>query len=65
MHDVVCPTLFLHGKKDRLIPHSHSSELMANCSGITYLNLSDMMTHNSFRLYADLIGPLKKFIEKC
>ena len=45
-----CPTFFSHGKLDQLIPYSHSVELMNNCQGITYLNLSEKMTHNDFHM---------------
>ena len=32
---VVCPTFFLHGLKDTLIPYKHSIDLMTNCQGMT------------------------------
>lgn len=52
--------LFIHGKKDMLIPHSHSEQLRANLdpSIQSELSLSDQMTHNEFEFFIDLIRPL-------
>lgn len=36
-----CPTLFIHGKKDSLIPYQHSVDLMNSCGGLTQLYLSE------------------------
>lgn len=59
---VVCPCFFLHGKKDKLIPDSHSIDLFAKCKGVAGINLSVDMTHNEFSMSNDIIKPLKKFL---
>ena len=56
---VSCPTLFVHGKKDELIHHSHSEDLMEKCnSQIKQLVVPENMTHNEFDLYRDLVRPV-------
>ena len=57
-----CPCFFLHGKKDKLIPDSHSIDLFAKCKGVAGINLSADMTHNEFSMSNDVIKPLKKFL---
>ncbi|KRX09336.1 hypothetical protein PPERSA_09220 [Pseudocohnilembus persalinus] len=62
---VRCPSFFVHGQKDKLIPYQHSIDLMSKCQGMSYLNLSENMTHNEFRMMDDIIVPLKKFFQNC
>ena len=47
---VKCPSFFVHGQQDKLIPYQHSIELMSQCQGMTYLSLSEKMTHNDFNM---------------
>ena len=35
MEKVNCPTLFIHGKKDNLIPYKHALELIKKCKNVT------------------------------
>jgi predicted esterase len=58
--------LFLHGKKDKLVPYQHSVDLNDNLpKGVTSeLILPDNMTHNDFDFYNDLIRPMFQFFVK-
>ena len=62
---VKCPTLIVHGKADKLIPHTHSEELAKNC-GYTncVLKMPLRMSHNEFELRNDVLVPFKDFIDK-
>lgn len=60
---VKCPVFFLHGKKDDLIPSSHSKELY-NRSNIGEYWFPNKMTHNSFNILTDLLIPIDTFLEK-
>jgi len=62
--DAKCPVFILHGKKDALIPASHSEELYSVCPTPCYLHLPDNMDHNEFMIDEDLIEPIKAFIRK-
>jgi fermentation-respiration switch protein FrsA (DUF1100 family) len=64
MEKVRCPSFFIHGKKDRLIPYEHSRKLFEKCKSIAAMNLSDTMTHNDFNLSEDIIRPLRKFFRQ-
>ena len=65
MKDVKCPMFILHGKKDNLIPVSHSEELFDNLGqSPAYLHLPDSMDHNEFQIDEDLINPIKAFLRK-
>ena len=59
-----CPVFFLHGLKDKLIPHSHTLELNNHCPSISYLCLPPEMDHNMFDFDEDLIKPFKAFLIK-
>jgi hypothetical protein len=59
-----CPVFFLHGKKDKLIPHQHTLDLQANCPQISFLQLPTDMDHNVFDFDEDLIKPFKAFLKK-
>jgi len=61
-----CPILLIHGRKDTLIPYSHSEKLMwAAEKSICHLHLSPTMTHNDFNLEDDLIKPIQFMLKKC
>jgi len=62
---VKCPSYFIHGKADTLVPYKHSVEMMNECMGISDMNLPEAMTHNDFALRDDIIEPILKFIKKC
>jgi hypothetical protein len=55
---------FLHGLKDKLIPHSHTLELNNYCPSISFLQLPPEMDHNMFDFDEDLIKPFKAFLKK-
>lgn len=58
-------TLFIHGKKDKLIPYSHSIELMQSLKhDRSLLHLSPLMTHNEYDLMTDIISPIVMFFEQ-
>ena len=59
-----CPVFFLHGLKDKLIPHSHTLELNNNCPSISFLQLPPEMDHNIFDFDEDLIKPFRAFLKK-
>lgn len=59
-----CPVFFLHGMKDKLIPHSHSIELNNVCSSVSFLHMPKDMDHNVFDFDDDLIKPFKEFLKK-
>lgn len=59
-----CPVFFLHGLKDKLIPHSHTLELNNHCPSISFLQLPPEMDHNVFDFDEDLIKPFKDFLRK-
>lgn len=59
-----CPVFFLHGLKDKLIPHSHTLELNNHCPSISFLQLPPEMDHNQFDFDEDLIKPFKAFLKK-
>ena len=61
---VECPTLFVHGKLDELIPYQHSLELHKNCICSTEVVLPDHMTHNEFNIFNDLLYPMARFLRK-
>ncbi|CAD7946151.1 unnamed protein product [Amoebophrya sp. A25] len=53
MRNVKCPTLFIHGAKDRLLPAEHSLELFHQCRAERKkLHVCEHMEHNS-HLFVD------------
>lgn len=61
---VKCPVLLIHGKKDVLIPMSHTAELEKRCKGLHETYLSDEMTHNDYNVEEDVVKPLIQLMEK-
>lgn len=61
---VECPCLFIHGKKDTIIPWSHSKALYAKCRSLASVSFSETMGHNAFKSSSDIIVPIKNFIRK-
>ena len=60
---VSSPILFIHGKKDTLIPPSHSLDLINRCKSPSKLISPDTMTHNTFDFIQDVIIHLKNFLK--
>lgn len=50
--NVTCPTLFIHGQKDGLIPPDHSVKLFQKCRARKLIITPDQMQHNS-NLFSD------------
>lgn len=63
---VCCPVLFIHGKRDKLVPHSHSEELAKNAiqSSCARLSLHENMEHNHFNMYIEVINPMFDFFKE-
>lgn len=64
MPDVSCPTLFIHGQLDKLIPFSHSKDLASASTGPTELVFPEDMDHDQFDEVEDLLIPLTKFLKR-
>jgi fermentation-respiration switch protein FrsA (DUF1100 family) len=59
---VECPTLFIHGKEDKLISSSNSENLFKHCKSETKeLNIREKMTHNTIDFKQDIFGVTKNF----
>lgn len=57
------PCLFIHGRKDKLIPHQHSVVLHEQCgAGVKYIKIVETADHNCFAR-RDVIGPMKSFMD--
>ena len=64
--NVKCPTYFIHGKSDPLIPYQETKTLYELCKSIKDIHLPPHMTHNDFDLEEDIMKPIGKFVkEKC
>lgn len=64
MKDAKCPVFFLHGLRDRLIPHSHTMDLNQACPMVSFMHLPPNMDHNEFDFIDDLVSPFKDFIRR-
>ena len=60
---VTSPILFIHGKKDNLIPPSHSFDLINKCKSPSKLVSPNNMTHNSFDYVHDVIAHIRNFLK--
>ena len=60
---VDCPTLFIHGKEDKLIPVQHAVDLYSQCGGPSKLHMPLEMTHNFFDPACDIFYPTKDFFK--
>jgi fermentation-respiration switch protein FrsA (DUF1100 family) len=54
----------LHGKKDNLIPFSHSKELKKACKGVAFAHFPKNMDHNEFRYLNDFVEPFEYFLKE-
>ena len=64
--NVKCPTYFIHGKSDPLIPYQETEKLYKLCKSKKDIHLPPHMTHNDFDLEEDIMKPIGKFVkEKC
>ena len=60
---VTSPILFIHGKKDTLIPPSHSLDLINKCKSPSKLVAPNTMTHNTFDYVQDVIVHIRNFLK--
>jgi abhydrolase domain-containing protein 17 len=65
MPRVTCPSFFVHGQLDNLIPYEHSQRLHEACSGPCSLILPKEMDHNEFDFFDDLSLPFSAFLMQC
>ena len=56
--------LFIHGKKDTLIPYHHSYSLAKACLGKATVFIPKKMTHNKFDYFNDVICPIDNFLQE-
>lgn len=59
---ITCPTFLVHGKKDRLIPYTHSQLLQEACAGPCSLFIPSEMDHDRFDYCDDLVLPISAFL---
>ena len=64
--EVSCPVLLIHGKKDKLVPHSHSQSLAKNATSSARVKvcLNDNMEHNHFNMYIEIVNPIFEFFKE-
>lgn len=60
--EVDCVVCIIHGKEDEVIPWEHSLNLFKLCKCPAKLVTPSGMTHGSFKLFRDLINPLKDYM---
>jgi abhydrolase domain-containing protein 17 len=61
---ITCPTFFVHGLQDTVIPYNHSQKLHDLCKGPSSLFLPSKMSHNNFDYCDDLILPIATFLSQ-
>jgi pimeloyl-ACP methyl ester carboxylesterase len=59
---IACPTLFIHGKNDKVIPWKHSLALMEKCKCAAKLVTPERMEHNYFNTKIDIVSNMRDFI---
>ena len=58
-----CPIFLIHGKKDDIVPYTHSVDMWKSITAPGVLNLPPHMTHSSFAFFDDFVKPLKYFYD--
>lgn len=61
---ITCPTLFIHGQKDEIVPFSHSIELSKKCKCPIEIILPEEMDHNEISIYDDFLEPVTSFLQR-
>lgn len=66
IEEVCCPILLIHGKKDKLVPHSHSQLLAEKAihSRKVKVCLNENMEHNHFNMYIKIVNPIFEFFKE-
>jgi len=59
-----CPVLFIHGQKDKIIPHAHSEKLKEQCVSESYSAYPELMEHKYLDLEKYAIPHMREFFEK-
>lgn len=62
--EIVCPILFIHGKKDTMVPFSHTLEMANVCKSIgtpCEVHSNENLGHNNIQTLNDICLPLTKF----
>lgn len=60
---IMVPALFIHGKKDELIPDTHAVKLFESCpSTKKRLEVRDAMDHNRCLIEKDIFEPIERFL---
>ena len=60
--DVRCPTFFVHGINDDIIPPDHSTQLEAKCRCKSSVHYPSEMDHNDIDYPNDVITPFIRFL---
>ena len=64
--EITCPTLFIHGMKDDVIPWTHSKQLHEKCSAEKkFLRLCPNATHKQFEEPVDTVEAMASFLGEC
>jgi len=63
IQNVECPTLFIHGKADSLIPYQHSEELCKRVKGVGILSLLENQGHQHFTIMGQIVPAIKDFMD--
>lgn len=61
---ITCPTLFIHGQKDEIVPFNHSLELSKKCKCPYEMILPEDMDHNEIHIYDDFLEPVTAFLQR-
>jgi len=62
---VTCPSLFVHGALDEVIPCEHSERLFANCaSAVKRLRICPKADHTHFEEPSDTVDPIANFLSE-
>lgn len=62
---VQSPVFIVHGKRDKIIPYSHSKELAAKVKeGKIECWFPQYMDHNSYEVLVDIVMPMQNFLAK-
>mmetsp|Transcript_22799 Transcript_22799/g.23745 ORF Transcript_22799/g.23745 Transcript_22799/m.23745 type:complete len:301 (+) Transcript_22799:2-904(+) len=61
---ITCPTLFIHGQKDDIVPFDHSIELSKKCKCPIEIILPEEMDHNEIHIYDDFLEPVTSFLQR-
>jgi fermentation-respiration switch protein FrsA (DUF1100 family) len=61
---ITCPTLFIHGQKDDIVPFDHSIELSKKCKCPYEIILPEEMDHNEIHIYDDFLEPVTSFLQR-